>query len=109
MAWLLTFSRAFGSVRRFYFEFSLVLEGIFIASEMKIPLRGHCGYFGFGFTIQSKKRSNREKSLISEVFSKVQTVGFARHSGKFLCTNPTVTENQMRFSGKPLCYARKSN
>lgn len=105
MAWLLTFSRAFGSVRRFYFEFSLVLEGFIIASEMKIPSRGHCGYF----FIQLKKPSNREKSLISEVFSKVQTVGFARHSGKFLCTKPTVTENQMRFSGKPLCYARKPN
>lgn len=75
----------------------MVLEGIFIASEMKIPLRGHCGYFGFGFTIQLKKRSNREKSLISEVFRKVQTVDFARHSGKFLCTKPTVTEKSDAF------------
>ena len=47
-------SCAFGSRRRFYFEFLLALTGILISSEMKIPLRGHCNYFGFDFIIQSK-------------------------------------------------------
>ena len=60
------FSRAFGSLFVFYFEFSLALKSVFLSSS------SHCDCFGFGFTTLNWKallakwfNENSKKTLLT--------------------------------------------